>query len=56
MLLNTADRDGHLGAWGIWEMGHKDNGAHEHNFLNTVGIFSKILQYIDMDVLFLNIQ
>ena len=44
MLVNTGDRDG-----GPWGMGHMGNRAHGHNFLNTAGIFTKILLDIDID-------
>ena len=36
-------------------MGHMGYETHGHNFLNTARIFSKCLQYVDMDVLYLNI-
>ena len=37
-------------------MGHMGNWAHDHNFLNTAWIFTKILLDIDIDVFYLNIQ
>ena len=36
--------------------GHMGNWAHDHNFLNTAWIFTKILLDIDIDVFYLNIQ
>ena len=47
---------GYLGGWGTWVMGHMGNWAHDHNFLNTAWIFTKILLDIDIDVFYLNIQ
>ena len=52
---------GYLGRRGTWVMGHMGNGhmgkwAHDHNFLNTAWIFTKILLDIDIDVFYLNIQ
>ena len=46
---------GHLGGWGTWVMGHMGNWAHDHNFLNTAWIFTKILLHIDIDVFYLDI-
>ena len=46
---------GHLGEWGTWVTGHMGNWAHDHNFLNTAWIFTKILLDIDIDVFYLNI-
>ena len=46
---------GYLGGWGTWVMGHMGNWAHDHNFLNTAWIFTKILLHIDIDVFYLNI-
>ena len=37
-------------------MGHMGNWAHDHDFLNTAWIFTKILLDIDIDVFYLNIQ
>ena len=37
-------------------MGHMGNWVHDHNFLNTAWIFTKILLDIDIDVFYLNIQ
>ena len=31
-------------------MGYMGNGAHEHKIINTAGILTTFLQYIDMDV------
>ena len=31
IMVNTADRDGHLGRWGTWPMGHMANWVHGHN-------------------------
>ena len=45
----------YLGGWGTWVMGHMGNWAHDHNFLNTAWIFTKILLHIDIDVFYLNI-
>ena len=28
IIVNTADRDGALGRWGTWVMGHMANGVH----------------------------
>ena len=36
-------------------MGHMGSWAHDHNFLNTAWIFTKILLDIDIDVFYLNI-
>ena len=47
---------GNLGWWGTTVMGHMGNWAHGHNFVSTWGIFIKILQHIDIDVFYLNIQ
>ena len=47
---------GYLGGWGTWVMKHMGNWAHDHNFLNTAWIFTKILLHIDIDVFYLNIQ
>ena len=47
---------GYLGRWGTWAIGHMGNWAHDHNFLNTAWIFTKILLDIDIDVFYLNIQ
>ena len=47
---------GYFGGWGTWVMGHMGNGVHDHNFLNTAWIFTKILLDIDIDVFYLNIQ
>ena len=47
---------GYLGGWGTWVMGHMANWAHDHNFLNTAWIFTKILLHIDIDVFYLNLQ
>ena len=46
---------GYLWGWGIWVMGHMGNLAHDHNFLNTASIFTKILLHIDIDVFYLHI-
>ena len=46
---------GHLGGWDTWVMVHMGNWAHDHNFLNTAWIFTKILLDIDIDVFYLNI-
>ena len=46
----------YLGGWVTWVMGHMGNLAHDHNFLNTAWIFTKILLDIDIDVFYLNIQ
>ena len=46
----------YLGGWGTWVMGHMGNWAHDHNFLNTAWIFTKIVLDIDIDVFYLNIQ
>ena len=59
ITVNIEDRDGVP-----WEMGHIGDGAHgqwgtwahDHNFLNTAWIFTKILLHIDIDVFYLNIQ
>ena len=45
----------HLGGWGTWVMGHMGNWVHDHNFLNTAWIFTKILLHIDIDVFYLDI-
>ena len=45
----------YLGGWGTWVMRHMANWAHDHNFLNTAWIFTKILLHIDIDVFYLNI-
>ena len=37
-------------------MEHMGNWAHDHNFLNTAWIFTKILLDIDIDAFYLNIQ
>ena len=50
-MVNIKDRDGVP-----WGMGHMGNGAHDHNFLNTAWIFTKILLDIDINVFYLNIQ
>ena len=55
-MVNTEYRDGYLERWGTWVMGHMCNWAHDHNFLNTAWIFTKILLDIDIDVFYLNIQ
>ena len=47
--------DGAHGQWGTSAMGHTGNWAHDHNFLNTAWIFTKILLHIDIDVFYLNI-
>ena len=47
---------GYLGGWGTWSMGHMGNWTHDHNFLNTAWIFTKLLMDIDIDVFYLNIQ
>ena len=47
-----------------WEMGHMGDGTHgqwgtwkhDHNFLNTAWIFTKILLDIAIDVFYRNIQ
>ena len=49
---------GYLGGWGTWVMGHMANGAHgqlahDHNFLNTAWIFTKISLHIDINVFYL---
>ena len=36
--------------WGTWVIGHMLNGVHGYNFFNTAGLFTKILQDIDIDV------
>ena len=60
IMVNIKDRDevpwgmGHMGD-GAWAMGHMGNWAHDHNFLNTAWIFTKILLDIDIDVFYLNI-
>ena len=46
---------GYLGGWGTWPMGHMGNWAHDHNFLNTAWIFTKILLHIDINVFYLYI-
>ena len=46
---------GYLGGWGTWVMWHMGNWAHDHTFLNTAWIFTKILLHIDIDVFYLNI-
>ena len=51
IMVNIKDRD--VVPWGI---GHMGNWAHDHNFLNTAWIFTKILLDIDIDVFYLNIQ
>ena len=55
IMVNIKDRDGV--PWGMGHMGdgHMDNWAHDHNFLNTAWIFTKILLDIDIDVFYLNI-
>ena len=66
IMVNIKDRDevpwgmGHMGdgthgQWGTWVMGYMGNWAHDHNFLNTAWIFTKILLHIDIDVFYLNI-
>ena len=49
-MVNIEDRDGVP-----WGMGHMGNWAHDHNFLNTAWIFTKILLDIDIDAFYLNI-
>ena len=51
IMVNIKDRDGVP-----WGMGHMGNWTHDHNFLNTAWIFTKILLHIDIDVFYLNIQ
>ena len=51
IMVNIEDRD--EVPWGI---GHMGNWAHDHNFLNTAWIFTKILLDIDIDVFYLTIQ
>ena len=51
IMVNIKDRD--VVPWG---MGHMANVAHDHNFLNTAWIFTKILLDIDINVFYLNIQ
>ena len=46
----------YLGGWGTWPMGYMGNWAHDHNFLNTAWIFTKILLDIDINVFYLNKQ
>ena len=58
IMVNIEDRDevpwgmGHMGDGTHGQMG---NWAHDHNFLNTAWIFTKILLHIDTDVFYLNI-
>ena len=56
IMVNIKDRDWVPWGWGTWAMGHMGNWAHDHNFLNTAWIFTKILLDIDIDVFYLNIQ
>ena len=55
IMVNIEDRD--RVPWGMGHMGngHMANWAHDHNFLNTAWIFTKILLDIDIDVFYLNI-
>ena len=55
IMVNIEDRDEVPWGWGTWAMGHMGNWAHDHNFLNTAWIFTKILLHIDIDVFYLNI-
>ena len=60
IMVNIKDRDGVPWGWGTWVMGHMGDGAHghwahDHNFLITAWIFTKILLHIDIDVFYLNI-
>ena len=48
IMVNIKDRDGVP-----WVMGHMGNWAHDHNFLNTAWIFTKILLHIDINVFYL---
>ena len=54
ILVNTADRDDAPWGWGTWVMGHMGNWAHGHKILNTAGILTMFLQYIDMEIFYLN--
>ena len=62
IMVNIEDRDevpwgmGHMGDGAHGQWGHMGNWAHDHNFLNTAWIFTKILLDIDIDVFYLNIQ
>ena len=53
IMVNIKDRDGEPWGMGTWVMGHMGNWAHDHNFLNTAWIFTKILLHIDIDVFYL---
>ena len=55
IMVNIEDRD--EVPWGMGHMGdgHMSNWSHDHNFLNTAWIFTKILLNIDIDVFYLNI-
>ena len=61
IMVNIEDRDevpwgmGHMGDWAHGQWGTLGNWAHDHNFLNTAWIFTKILLDIDIDVFYLNI-
>ena len=45
----------YLGGWGTWVMGHIHKWVHDHIFLNTAWIFTKMLLDIDIDVFYLNL-
>ena len=44
----------HRSKWGTGVMGHLGDWAHGHKILNTAGVLTMLLQYIDMDVFYLN--
>ena len=56
IMVNIEDRDEVPWGMGHRAMGHMGNWAHDHNFLNTAWIFTKMLLDIAIDVFYLNIQ